>query len=221
MYTTRFSFGSKAPSLFEIGHNLGLFALFLPLRAIFGVGVRFKNFFLTILYRQSTLVLKVQPYLLFSIRPYLGPLLDFFGPLGAFFGTFLGYFWGRGQVQKHFWNLLMQTINFCFGSIAISFCFNFGQILGLFTLFGPFGAIFGVGVRFKNFFGTCLHRLTTFILEVQLYLASLKLSRVAGWVAGRLVGKSDFNENPVVSPDLDLDFGLRLRVCQNESCSTT
>ena len=32
---------------------------------------------------------------------------------------------------------------------------------------------------------------------------------VAGWV----VGKSDFNENPVVS--LDLDFGLRLRVCQN------
>ena len=31
-----------------------------------------------------------------------------------------------------------------------------------------------------------------------------------GWV----VGKSDFNENPVVSLDLDLDFGLQLRVCQ-------
>ena len=29
-----------------------------------------------------------------------------------------------------------------------------------------------------------------------------------------MVGKSDFNENPVVNPDLDLDFGLRLRVCQ-------
>ena len=81
--------------------------IFLPLRAIFGVGVRFKNFFLTILYRQSTLVLKVQPYLLFTIRPYLGLLLDFFGPFGAFFGIFWGYFWGRGQVQKHFWNLLM------------------------------------------------------------------------------------------------------------------
>ena len=40
------------------------------------------------------------------------------------------------------------------------------------------------------------------------YLA-LKLSRV-GWV----VRKSDFNENSVVSPDLDLDFGLRLRVSQ-------
>ena len=41
---------------------------------------------------------------------------------------------------------------------------------------------------------------------------------MAGWLAGRLggwvVGKSDFNENPVVSLDLDLDFGLRLRVCQ-------
>ena len=33
---------------------------------------------------------------------------------------------------------------------------------------------------------------------------------MAGW--GWVVGKSDFNENPVVS--LDLDFGLRLRVCQ-------
>ena len=29
-----------------------------------------------------------------------------------------------------------------------------------------------------------------------------------------MVGESDFNENPVVSLDLDLDFGLRLRVCQ-------
>ena len=42
-----------------------------------------------------------------------------------------------------------------------------------------------------------------------LYLASLKLSG-GGWV----VEKYDFNENPVVS--LDLDFGLRLKVCQNK-----
>ena len=34
---------------------------------------------------------------------------------------------------------------------------------------------------------------------------------MVGWV----VGNFDFNENPVVSLDLDLDFGLRLRVCQN------
>jgi len=32
-----------------------------------------------------------------------------------------------------------------------------------------------------------------------------------------VVGKSDFNENPVVSLDLDLDFGLRLRGCQHNS----
>ena len=29
-------------------------------------------------------------------------------------------------------------------------------------------------------------------------------------------GELDFNENPVVSLDLDLDFGLGLRVCQYE-----
>ena len=34
-----------------------------------------------------------------------------------------------------------------------------------------------------------------------------------GWV----VGKFDFNENSVVSLDLDLDCGLRLRVCQNKN----
>ena len=43
---------------------------------------------------------------------------------------------------------------------------DLAPIWGLFALFGPVGAIFGVGVKFKNFFGTCLHRLTTFILEV-------------------------------------------------------
>ena len=52
-------------------------------------------------------------------------------------------------------------------------------------------------------------------MDILLCLAFLKLSRLAGWV----VGKSDFNENPVVSLDLDLDFGLRLRVCQKEKTS--
>ena len=41
---------------------------------------------------------------------------------------------------------------------------------------------------------------------------------MAGWLGGWgwLVGKSDINENPVVSLDLDLDFGLRHRVCQKK-----
>ena len=48
--------------------------------------------------------------------------------------------------------------------------------------------------------------LTTFVLNILLYFASLKLSRLAGWLAGGgwVVGESDFNENSVVS--LDLDF---------------
>ena len=158
------------------------------------------------------LFLKFSSFFLFLFGQILG-LFALFGPFGGIFFACWGNFWDQGQVQKYFWNLLMQCINFCFGITGLSLCFSFDQILGLFALFGLFGAIFGVGVRFKNFFGTCLHRLTTFILEVQLYLASLKLSRV-GWLAGRLFGKSDFNENPVVSLDLDLDLGLRLRVCQ-------
>ena len=42
-----------------------------------------------------------------------------------------------------------------------------------------------------------------------------------GWLArgGWVGGKSDFNENPVVS--LDLDFGLRLRVCQKKTNSAS
>ena len=39
---------------------------------------------------------------------------------------------------------------------------------------------------------------------------------LGGLLAGWRVGESDFNENPVISLDLDLDFGLRLKVCQFE-----
>ena len=45
---------------------------------------------------------------------------------------------------------------------------------------------------------------TTFVLDLYLYLASLK----PGWP----VGKSIFNENTAIS--LDLGLGLRLKVCQ-------
>ena len=31
------------------------------------------------------------------------------------------------------------------------------------------------------------------------------------FLAGWLVGKFDLNENPFISPDLDLDFGLQCR----------
>ena len=100
----------------------------------------------------------------------------------------------------------MLTIGF--GSTALSFCFEFSQIWGYFCTFWAFWGYIWGWVRLKKIFGTYLHRLATFILEVWLYLASLKLSRVGGggWLG--VVGKSDFNENPVVSLDLDFDLGF-------------
>ena len=73
------------------------------------VRVRFKDIFGNYQYRQSTLVLEIQPYL---------------------------------------------------------FVYNLAKFGAFFTFFGPFEAIFGVGVKFKKNFETYLHRLTTFILEV-------------------------------------------------------
>ena len=40
------------------------------------------------------------------------------------------------------------------------------------------------------------------------------INLLAGWV----VGTSDFNENPVLSLDLGMEFGLRFRVCQKDFC---
>ena len=46
-----------------------------------------------------------------------------------------GYFLGCGPVKKTFWDLPMKTINFGFGSTALTFCFKFGYILGPFCIF--------------------------------------------------------------------------------------
>ena len=56
-----------------------------------------------------------------------------------FFCTLQGYFWGWGQVQTLFCNIPIQTINFGFGSTALSFAL-IRPYLG--PLFGPFGAFF-------------------------------------------------------------------------------
>ena len=125
---------------------------FLPYGAIFGVEVRLKTFLEPTNVDYQFLFWKYSPIFLFLIRPKFWPFFTFSALRMVFFFACWGYFWGRGQVQKYFWNLLMQTINFYFGSTVLYFCFSFGQILGLFALFGLFGAIFGVGVRFKNFF---------------------------------------------------------------------
>ena len=84
-------------------------------------------------------------------------------------------FWGPTNIHYHFW----------FGSKGLSFNFQFSLILGL---FGPFWAIFGVGVRSKNYFGTYLHSLTTFVLEVCGFYSSFILFWVAGWLGGWVGG---------------------------------
>ena len=108
---------------------------------------------------------KYSPIFLFLIQPNVGPFCTFWAPLGYFFGP-LGLFLGSRSGSKTFLEPTNIDCQYLFGRYSRIFLFLFGQILGLFALFGLFGAIFGVGVRFKNFFGTCLHRLTTFILEV-------------------------------------------------------
>ena len=82
---------------------------------------------------------------------------------------------GWGQVKKLFWDLPMKTINFGFGSTALTFCFKFGYMRGLFCAFSgllglsfwPFGVIFWVKVWFKNIFGNYLCRQSTLVLEIQ------------------------------------------------------
>ena len=166
----------------------------------------------------------------------------------------------------------MQTINFCFESTAISFCFKFSQIWGLFSLFESFGVIFcgplGLflgsrsgsktfseptnvdyqflfwkyspiflffySAKFWAFFCTFWALRGYFwgwgkvqklfwdllIQANNFYFGSIALSCFfktfpGGWLAGWVVGKSDFNENPVVSLDLDLDFDLGFVNCQS------
>ena len=144
---------------------------------IFWVRVRFNNFIVTYLHRLSTLVLKVQPYLIILIWPHLGVFLVLFRPFGAFFGLDLGLktFLKPVYVDYQFWLWNFSPIWFFFHSAP------FGAFL---DLFGPLGAIFGVGVRSESFFGTYLHSLTTFVLEVCGFYNSFIFFWVGGWVAG-------------------------------------
>ena len=107
---------------FLIWSNYGPYLnFFAPFGAIFGVGIRFKNTIVTYLHRQSTLVLKIQPYLFcFQFGHIWGQFCTFLGPSELLFGP-LGI--GLSKVQKQFWNLPMYKINFGFGNTALSYCF--------------------------------------------------------------------------------------------------
>ena len=61
------------------------------------------------------------------IWPHLGHFFALFGPFGAIFGV--------GARFKNFLGPTNVNNQLCFGSTALSFCFSFGQILGLFCTF--------------------------------------------------------------------------------------
>ena len=108
---------------FLILSNLGPFLSFLGLSGLFfGLGSDSKNLLLPTYIDNQLWFWKYSHIFLFSIWPHLGPFLHFFGPFGAIFLALWGLLCGWGQVQKHFWNLPMQKINFGFGNTALSFC---------------------------------------------------------------------------------------------------
>ena len=89
--------------------------------------------------------------------------------LGLFFFLFcsMGLFLGSRSGSRTFLEPTNIDYQFLFWKYSPILLFSFRPNFGRFWIFfGSFGAIFGVRVRFKNFFGTCLHRLTTFILKV-------------------------------------------------------
>ena len=68
-------------------------------------------------------------------------------------------------------------------------------------------------LNIENVFELYASRQTTFVFDVQLYLAYLILS--LGWV----VRKSDFKENPKSDLDLDLGFVKIVRIKISKFCS--
>ena len=120
---------------------MGPFCTFRPFGTIFGVEVRFKNFFGTYPCKQSTLVLEVQPYLFVFDSTTFWVSFALFGPIFEveirFKHTFLEptnldyqFSFRKGEVQpyhfvfilaKFFWDLSMYPIKFGFGSTVLSF----------------------------------------------------------------------------------------------------
>ena len=110
---------------------------FWPFWANLWVGVRFKTFLEPTYVDNQLWFWKVSLIFSFLIWSNLGPFLNYFW-------AFRGYFLGWGQIQKIYCYLPKLTTNFGFGCTAISFCFQFGHIWGLFcTFLGPSGLFFG------------------------------------------------------------------------------
>ena len=155
---------------------LATFALFLALRdylfepsGLFLVtGSASKFFWESLNTGYQFLFWKCRPIFLFLIQPNLGQFCTF--------GALSGINWGWYQIQKCFLGLTYIANQLWFLKYSHIF-FDLATFGASFTLFKPFktivfwhfGAIFSVGVQFKNMFGADISRQSTLVLEIQPY----------------------------------------------------
>ena len=154
--TTICSTALKVKIFFDLA-QFETFCVFWSFWAIFGVGFSFKNFFETCLYRQSTLVLEVQPYLSFFIWPHLWLPLHFFGPFVAISLALRGplglYLWS-GSGWKTFFEPTYVDNQLWFWNCSPIFMFLIWPNLGPFIHFlGLSGLFLGLGSSSKTFLG--------------------------------------------------------------------
>ena len=127
------------PNLFVLNPaTIGAFWHFLgPFGAIFGVRVRFNNFFGTYLCKQSTLVLEVQPFLFVSdSATFWSSFALFWAIQGYLFLALWDYFCNRDQVQ----NTFLQPTN-------VDYQFLFWKCSPIFS-FWPFCTVWALGGYF-------------------------------------------------------------------------
>ena len=90
---------------------------------------------------------------------------------------------GRGKVQNIFGTYLCRQSTLVLESQPHLFIFNLVKFGAFFELFGPFGAISWVGVRFKKIIAIYLNRQPTLVLEVQPYLFVFNLATFGAFFA--------------------------------------
>ena len=107
----------------EVQPTIGDFLPFLILQSYFWGWSQVQKLFSNIPIETINFGFDVQAYLLFLIRPCLGPLLDFFGPLGAISLDLLGLFLGSRSGSKTFLELTNVDYQFLFWKYSHIFLF--------------------------------------------------------------------------------------------------
>ena len=144
--------------------GVSFFALFGPFRANVGFGVRFKNFFVTYICRQLTLICKYSHVLFFNSAT-----------LGLFctFRALQGYLLAMGA---NFGVGVMFNKNFGTYQCRLLIFWKYSPIFLIWQNLGPFGVLetlwgyFWGCCQVQKLFRTYLYRQSTLVLEVQPYL---------------------------------------------------